>query len=586
MIKKALSYFSFNLHGKYDHEILTKIMMINLFSLIFIIISIFYLIASLIGKDLPTAYVSLAAVICIAGTFLYHRSTKDFLLASHLLVIIISLSLVAFFIFQKQISTLLIWFYTLPALALFLLGLRKGSIISFIFLGVTTILVFVPIHGQSSMTIPIIAKIKYVLAYLSVYAIAYIYEFLTQQHSSKIEKDLLDSQKLLKEKAEFISTLSHQIRTPLSNIIGITTIIGKTELDEKQQDFIDTIQASASNLYTVVNNIIEVTEQKIDTSNAKDLRFNLLLTVNSTLDLFSNPKYSNIKFTFAPPNRIPDKIKGNPIRVKQILLNLIENVVKHKKEGQVSLEILLRNVKDSKEAFDCLFEVKVTPPINIPIPAGSGSTSIIEARENQKMQDITKQLNSMDLTITQELIESSGGKFKISANSENTIYSFTQSFNKIEVNQSISQESAPVETAVLVNDKKIASKSIELKDANVLLVEDNQINQKIMILSLQKIVKNIDIANNGKEALDKYGKTKYDLILMDVQMPIMDGIKTTMKLREIENSTNTHTPIIAITANALVGDKENCLAAGMDDYISKPFQLKVLIDKMNYQIAK
>ncbi|HQB77375.1 MAG TPA: response regulator, partial [Tenuifilaceae bacterium] len=119
-----------------------------------------------------------------------------------------------------------------------------------------------------------------------------------------------------------------------------------------------------------------------------------------------------------------------------------------------------------------------------------------------------------------------------------------------------------------------------LENANVLLVEDNLINQKIVVLSLKKIVKNIEIANNGKEALDKFGTSKYDIILMDIQMPIMNGIVTTKKIREIESSTNSHTPIIAITANALLGDREECLAAGMDDYISKPFQIEVLIQKM------
>ena len=111
-------------------------------------------------------------------------------------------------------------------------------------------------------------------------------------------------------------------------------------------------------------------------------------------------------------------------------------------------------------------------------------------------------------------------------------------------------------------------------------MEDNLINQKIVLLSLKKLVKNIDVAVNGKEALDKFGTSKYDIILMDVQMPIMNGYTAAKKIREIEASTNSHTPIIAITANALMGDREECLAAGMDDYISKPFQIEVLIQKM------
>jgi CheY-like chemotaxis protein len=137
-----------------------------------------------------------------------------------------------------------------------------------------------------------------------------------------------------------------------------------------------------------------------------------------------------------------------------------------------------------------------------------------------------------------------------------------------------------VETLVQEELASETREDINLKDANLLLVEDNLINQKIVLLSLKNIVKNIDVASNGKEALDKFGTVKYDLILMDIQMPVMDGIIAAKKIREIEFSTNTQTPIIAITANALAGDRENCLAVGMNDYISKPFQVDTLIQKM------
>jgi len=120
----------------------------------------------------------------------------------------------------------------------------------------------------------------------------------------------------------------------------------------------------------------------------------------------------------------------------------------------------------------------------------------------------------------------------------------------------------------------------ELKDVNILLVEDNSINQKITLLTLRPLVNNIDTAINGKEALDKFGTSTYDLILMDIQMPVMSGLMAAEKIRALESSTNSHVPIIAITANAMLGDKERCLSAGMDDYISKPFQPAALIEKI------
>ena len=117
-------------------------------------------------------------------------------------------------------------------------------------------------------------------------------------------------------------------------------------------------------------------------------------------------------------------------------------------------------------------------------------------------------------------------------------------------------------------------------------MEDNIINQKIVILSLERIVKNVDVASNGKEALDKFGTANYNIILMDIQMPVMDGFLATKKIREIEASTNSFTPIIAITANAMSGDRETCLAAGMDDYISKPFQVDMLVEKMKSMLER
>ena len=124
----------------------------------------------------------------------------------------------------------------------------------------------------------------------------------------------------------------------------------------------------------------------------------------------------------------------------------------------------------------------------------------------------------------------------------------------------------------------------ELKDVNILLVEDNSINQKITLLTLKPLVNNIDTATNGKEALDKFGTSNYDLILMDILMPVMSGLVAAEKIRALEGTTNAHVPIIAITANAMLGDKERCLSAGMDDYISKPFQPSALIEKIKMYI--
>jgi CheY-like chemotaxis protein len=180
----------------------------------------------------------------------------------------------------------------------------------------------------------------------------------------------------------------------------------------------------------------------------------------------------------------------------------------------------------------------------------------------------------IDFTIAKKIIDYYGGVLTVSSADNLTTILFNFILKK-GVAGAVKSEHDKETTQMLM-----AKHKVELSNANVLLVEDNAINQKIIILSLKRHVKNIDIANNGKDALDKFGKTKYDLILMDIQMPVINGIAATKKIRELESSSNTQTPIIAITANALSGDKETCLAAGMNDYISKPFQVDVLINKM------
>jgi CheY-like chemotaxis protein/nitrogen-specific signal transduction histidine kinase len=465
-----------------------------------------------------------------------------------------------------------------------MLGIRQGTIASLIILSVTTIALLLPdsmvsIEGKGDFFL-----IRFVLTYLAVYCFIYFYEYIRQEIYQKTEKSMLDSQKEAKEKLEFLANLSHQIRTPLNNILGITNLINKTQLDNKQQDYIDTIQASASNLFTVANSINKVSNLKIETSGDNSLSFNLNLTMSSTLELFSNQKLSNVKFNFSFSNKIPDKLVGNPVIIKQIFLNLIESFIKYKNETSISLDISVKNNKETKESIECLFEITSDKPINIPLRSTENQYESIIKKDKFEI-DSSKNVELLDLTITKDLIETNGGIFRIITKADRTVYSYTLPLNK--TTQRKEDEIKPVENQISGSKTtKIGMQKVELKESNILLVEDNQINQKIMILSLKNVVKNIDVANNGKEALDMFGTTKYDLILMDVQMPVMDGIKTTKKLREIESSTGTHTPVIAITANALMGDREICIEAGMDDYMSKPFQLQDLIEKMESHLSK
>ena len=202
-----------------------------------------------------------------------------------------------------------------------------------------------------------------------------------------------------------------------------------------------------------------------------------------------------------------------------------------------------------------------------------------KAADDERVKKVPVEPENINLEMSRRLVEILEGQLDIKMQESNTCFALHLSFVKSEFK--IRKEPA----LQLTFEELKSDRKTDIADASVLLVEDNLINQKIVTLNLEKKVKNIDIANNGKEALDKFGTSKYDIILMDIQMPVMDGILATKKIREIESGTNTFTPILAITANAMSGDRETCLAVGMDDYISKPFQVDELVVKMRQLLS-
>jgi CheY-like chemotaxis protein len=333
---------------------------------------------------------------------------------------------------------------------------------------------------------------------------------------------------------------------------------------------LETIQASTNNLVNVVNNISKVSSIDYGLINI-NLNFNLHSTINSTIRLFSSMNSEKFNIQLQPQINLRYNFLGDPIKVKQIFLNIIENLVKSA-ENKSTITVSYNLIKETATNCDIQFKVHITPAI-----------LNSKLKEDHPEFSVDEEGGIMDLSIANKLVEHNGGVIHVQFNRDETVISFTLSFQKSKVVTESGYSGKIDSVAAAIEAKSIP---VELKDASVLLVEDNLINQKIVVLSIQKLVKNIDIANNGKEALDKFGTSKYDIILMDIQMPVMDGIIATKKIREIEQSTNTSTPIIAITANALAGDKEICLAAGMDEYISKPFQVEVLIQKITKLLNK
>ncbi len=463
-----------------------------------------------------------------------------------------------------------IWIICFPVIAVFFYGIMYGSIISAIVLIICTLLLFLPFDWNKSYALVALFKWKIIVSYIGVYIVCQVYVALTAKMASQVKIQIRNLNHQLKVKEEFISKLSHQIRTPLNNIMVTSNLLSSTNLDEQQMDLVETIQASTNNLVNVVNTISKVSTQEFSVSGTK-ISFNLQSTLKSTINLFQTLNNDRITINLLTESELHYNLLGDPVQVKQIFLNIIENIIRNSTDQKINISIIYSVLKESDKNCELSFRLEVNIPLKID-PVATEATGI----ENYKGQYPEMNLY-YDFTIAKKIIEHSGSQLLIVPSKESTVFSFFLIFNTSGAAITKESKGGYVE---FIQPKREKEPVINLNEANILLVEDNLINQKIVILTIQKLVKNIDIANNGKEALDKFGSSKYDIILMDIQMPVMDGIIATKKIREIESSSNLRTPIIAITANALAGDKENCLAAGMNDYISKPFQPELLINKI------
>lgn len=463
---------------------------------------------------------------------------------------------------------------------------NKASVTLVVFALLLTVILFTfPVFGLPADNIFYVNRYFISLGFILYLTSIALLAFFKNKQLQELELKNIEHKNEIKKRSENLAKLSHDIRTPLNNIVVISNILSNQVQDEKLKDLIDTIQASSNNLLSTLNSMMDLTISEAPKDADIVVPFDLQNTVNNTLRLFATQS-GTVGFSFKYDERLPKNMLGDPVKIKQIFLNIVENIIKNKSTQKVILDIKLNKMQEAGDGIDIYAEIKTNSPLLLHHADGVSSTNLTDGSTALSNQVFIEML---DLKIAAKLIRENGGKLNVKLTSQDAQINFNIRLLKVpstlkdEITEPSVEENTiktEVKETPVVKVSKGSTAEIKLENANVLLVEDNLINQKIVFLSLKKLVKNIDVAVNGKEALDKFGTSKYDIILMDVQMPIMNGYTAAKKIREIESSTNSHTPIIAITANALMGDREDCLAAGMDDYISKPFQIEVLIQKM------
>jgi CheY-like chemotaxis protein len=354
------------------------------------------------------------------------------------------------------------------------------------------------------------------------------------------------------KKDDVINDFSHRIREPLNNLVIITDMLMESGLQKKQKELLETFVASTNNMVTTVNELTMQSAGNLSRESRKMIRFNLLSTIQNTIDLYNLKDKTNIDFILNKKEFADFECSGDPIVLKQIFLDIFSTIENQFSERPTKVTINLKKEKVT-DSGSYVVGLRIQTDSNI---------MLIDEKDPGR-------------SLARRLISDSKGTFSQESGNNSTVLNISLPFTNV-VNEPKQLLASPKIEELIQKDKVHK----ELKDIKILLVEDNLINQKITHLTLKPLVAVIETASNGKEALDKFGTANYDLILMDIQMPVMSGLIAAEKIRALEASTNSHIPIIAITANAMLGDKEKCISAGIDDYISKPFQPSALIDKI------
>lgn len=426
--------------------------------------------------------------------------------------------------------------------------------------------------------------VRFLTAVISLMTVISMYQFFpvaaalktSLQYDEEIQKRLKTEKSLIeaKERAEnsekvkqqFLSNMSHEIRTPMNAIIGFTGLMERTKLSPDQFEWLQAIKYSSGNLLVIINDILDFAKIESGTLELDEKKINIADLVHSAITMLKNKADDKgIGLIFSIDSAIPEVVLGDSVRLTQVLLNLLSNAVKFTNQGEVKVEVLLLEETDDTVSIE--FSVTDT---------GIG----IQEQHLETIFDSFSQISNnntrlyggtgLGLAIAKKLTELQGGTLAaFSKYQEGSCFKFKIPFKKVDLKDT--------EDVVAEHEPMIEF----IADKRVLVVEDNPISRKLVSIWLELWKLKVDLADNGKVAIEKLMQNEYDIVLMDIQMPEMDGYETT---RHIRTQMQRDIPIIAMTAHALKDEIDKCMRAGMNNYISKPFNPTELLAKLVHHI--
>ncbi|MEH2347730.1 MAG: ATP-binding protein [Nostoc sp.] len=405
-----------------------------------------------------------------------------------------------------------------------------------------------------------------------------------------ILRDMTERKQAELAKQEFLAMISHEVRTPIASVIGMASLLLDCGLIGQQKDFVEIIYSSGNSLLKIINDFLDFSKVQSGHLELEEEPFILQSCINEAFYLLApQAREKGLKITFLDTLKLPTTIVGDITRLRQVLINLLSNAIKFTQTGSIEVSIIIRNNKDINRSSatntdEIQFNIKDT---GIGIP--SDRVERLFKAFSQVNSSITRQYGGtgLGLAICKQLCELMGGRIWVESelNTGSTFY-FTIAASVIPEESAGAQVLASVQELQVRNSENNCDyRPSDLPKLRILLTEDNLVNQKIALKQLQSLGYSADVANNGKEALHLLEKIPYDLILMDCQMPILDGLETTKQIlrwQESNFASGRRPVVVAMTANAMKEDQQMCLDAGMDDYLSKPVMKEKLAATLDH----